>query len=50
MPKRPQSSFFLYTKTLDRGEASVVEFVKGASQKWKALPIQEKEVNFYFSS
>lgn len=42
-PKKPQSAFFLYTQTLDRGEAPVTQFVKGASQKWKALPTQDKE-------
>jgi hypothetical protein len=44
MPKKPVSSFLLYAKTLDRGEASVIDFIKGASQKWKVLPVQEKEV------
>ena len=44
MPKKPVSSFLLYVKTLDRGEASVIDFIKGASQKWKILPVQEKEV------
>ena len=44
-PKRPFSSFGLYMKTLDRGEAPVTQFTKGASMKWKALPAQDKEVH-----
>lgn len=42
-PKPPPGAFFLYSKTLDRGEADIKEFVKGASMKWKALAQQDKQ-------
>lgn len=43
-PVRPSNSFGLYLKSLDRGDASVIEFMKGAALKWNALAQQDKEV------
>lgn len=42
-PKHAPSAFILYTKTLDRGEAGIQDFIKGASMKWKALAVQDKQ-------
>ena len=43
-PKKNPGAFFLYTKTLDRGDASMTDFNSGASRKWQALPEEEKQV------
>lgn len=42
-PKKPATSFVLFTKTLPRGDAPITEFIKGAGHKWKALPEQDKD-------
>lgn len=42
-PKKPASAFILWTKTLDRGDASLADFVKGASRKWNALAKEDKQ-------
>lgn len=42
-PKKPTNSFGLYLQSLDRGDASLIDFSKGASHKWKALAAEDKE-------
>jgi len=47
--KRPVKSagpFGFYLRSLDRGDASIADFAKGASLKWHALAAQDKEVFF----
>lgn len=48
-PTKPPGPFFLYCKTLDRGEADIKEFIKGASMKWKALAQEDKQVREFKS-
>jgi len=43
MPVKPCGPFFLYMKTLDRGEANVYDFARGAAIKWKMLPEEDKQ-------
>lgn len=42
-PKRPPSGFILYAQSLDRGEANMTEFTKGAAFKWKSLAQEDKD-------
>ncbi|CAF0811465.1 unnamed protein product [Brachionus calyciflorus] len=43
-PKRPKGAFFLYCDTLDKGDAPIQQFTRGASEKWKLLAQQDKDV------
>lgn len=43
-PKRPMTSFARFQKTLDRGKMGIIDFVKHAATKWKALAPAEKQV------
>jgi hypothetical protein len=43
-PKLPTTAFSLYLQRLDRGDAGVVDFMRGAALKWNALAVQDKEV------
>lgn len=45
-PARAPGAFFLYSETLDKGEAKITEFQRGAAIKWKMLPEDEKEKYF----
>jgi len=40
--KRPRSAYAHFLSTLDRGEADISEFMKGAAQRWTHLTEQEK--------
>jgi len=42
-PRKPPGPYCLYAASLDRGDAPVTEFTKGASRKWHALPEQDKD-------
>lgn len=42
-PKRPVNAFSLYLETLDRGEASATEFIKGAASKWRQIAEDDKK-------
>jgi len=42
-PLKPRNSYQLYVETLKRGDAGLTDFIKGAAEKWKSLPEQDKE-------
>ncbi|CAF0812106.1 unnamed protein product [Didymodactylos carnosus] len=44
--KRPRSAFSLYLHTLERGDADLGSFTKGAAQKWRQMAEQDK-LHFY---
>lgn len=41
--KRPRSAFARFLGTLERGEANIQDFMKGASKRWALLPVEEKQ-------
>lgn len=41
-PKKPASAFLIFKSSLDAGEGPVTEVSKGAAQRWRAMPEQEK--------
>ncbi|XP_064084412.1 transcription factor A, mitochondrial-like [Macrobrachium nipponense] len=44
-PKHPGNAFTLYLVTLDRGGATLKEFLHGAATRWKQLP--ESDLKYY---
>lgn len=43
-PQNPIRTYWLeYLDSLDRGDASYKDFLRGASAKWKQLPVQEQD-------
>lgn len=43
-PQNPIRNYWLeYLDSLDRGDASYKDFLRGASAKWKQLPVQEQD-------
>ncbi|CAL4124048.1 unnamed protein product, partial [Meganyctiphanes norvegica] len=43
-PKHPGNVFMQYLMSLDRGEATMKEFLSGAASRWRSLPEEDKEV------
>ncbi|UJR36550.1 hypothetical protein I4U23_029270 [Adineta vaga] len=41
--KRPRSAYAHFLTTLDRGEADLKDFMRGASQRWSQMTIQDKQ-------
>lgn len=41
--KRPRTAFAHFLTTLDRGEADIKDYMKGAAQRWTQLTEQEKQ-------
>jgi hypothetical protein len=41
--KRPRSAYAHFLSTLDRGEADIGGFMKGAAQQWSQMTVQDKQ-------
>ncbi|RNA38568.1 transcription factor mitochondrial [Brachionus plicatilis] len=46
-PKRPKGAFILYCDSLDRGDAHVKDFLRGAAAKWKQMAEQDRQKFFF---
>ncbi|CAF3393854.1 unnamed protein product [Rotaria sp. Silwood1] len=41
--KKPRTAFVHFMLSLDRGNADLRDFMKGASQRWSQMPVQDKQ-------
>jgi len=41
--KRPRSAYIHFLSTLDRGEADLRDFMKGAAQRWSQMTVEDKQ-------
>jgi hypothetical protein len=41
--KRPRTAYAHFLSTLDRGEADLRDFMKGATQRWSQMTVQDKQ-------